>query len=167
MTSHSIVHKLSEIMDCVEKIINLCCVVFLTLQVVSIIVMVFGRYLFNYVPRPTEEFSLFCMVWFSLLSISLSIRDDSHIKMEIMDALVSQGKLKYFQYFATVMAFGFSLYMVVYGYQLVLLTASTRMSGFQISEGWLYLSIPISGGCIALSNIIFFIEKIMENRHAN
>lgn len=154
-------------MNKIERSINLLCVVFLTLQVVSIVVMVFGRYLFSYVPRPTEEFSLFCMVWFSLLSISLSIRDDSHIKMEIMDALVSKEKLIYFQYFAAFMALGFSIYMIVYGYHLVLLTARTRMSGFQISEGWLFLSIPVSGFFSALAHIIFIIEKIRENTHGN
>jgi TRAP-type C4-dicarboxylate transport system permease small subunit len=142
-------------------------VIFLTCQVISIIVMVFGRYLFSYVPRATEEFSLFCMVWFSLLSISLSIRDDSHIKMEIMDALVARDKLKYFQYFAAILTLGFSVYMVVYGYKLVELTARTQMSGFQISEGWLYLSIPVSGVCMALSGVVFFTEKIREYRHDN
>lgn len=157
---------ISMIMNRIEKLINIACVVFLTFQVISIIVMVFGRYLFNYVPRATEEFSLFCMVWFSLLSISLSIRDDSHIKMEIMDALVAPDKLKYFKYFAAFMSLAFSIWMVRYGYQLVLLTAGTRMPGFQVSEGWLYLAIPVSGFFMALANVVFFIEKIREFRNA-
>lgn len=159
--------KISPIMDYIEKFINTVCVLFLAFQVISIIVMVFGRYIFNYVPRMTEEFSLFCMVWFSLLSISLSIRDDSHIKMEVMDALVSPDKIKYFQYFAAILIFGFSVAMVVYGYRLVLLTANTQLSGFQISEGWLYLSIPVSGVFMALSSIVFFIEKIRKYRNVN
>jgi TRAP-type C4-dicarboxylate transport system permease small subunit len=167
MTSDVIGGKISGFMDRVEKIINLLCVIFLTCQVVSIIVMVFGRYLFSYVPRATEEFALFCMVWFSLLSISLSIRDDSHIKMEIMDALVARDKLKYFQYFAAILTLGFSIPMVVYGVKLVELTRRTSMSGFEISEGWLYLAIPVSGVCMALTGIVFFLEKIREYRRDN
>ena len=59
----------------IEKIINGICVAAITIQVLAILVMVFGRYFFSYVPMGTEELALFCMVWFSLLSISLSVRD--------------------------------------------------------------------------------------------
>ena len=155
-----------KIMDRIEKLINIACVVFLAFQVLSIIVMVFGRYFFNYVPRATEEFSLFCMVWFSLLSISLSIRDDSHIKMEVMNVLVSAKILKYFQNFAALLSMVFSVLMVRYGYRLVLLTANTQMPGFQVSEGWLYLAIPVSGFFMTLSNAAFLFEKIMERKDA-
>lgn len=165
MTEHVVGGKLRAIMNRLEKVINLVCVVFLTCQVIAIIVMVFGRYLFSYVPRATEEFSLFCMVWFSLLSISLSIRDDSHIKMEIMDALVARDKLKYFQYFAAIMTLIFSVYMLFYGYRLVGLTSSSKMAGLLISEGWLYLSVPVSGLLMALASLVFFMEQILEHRH--
>lgn len=151
--------RLTRVVDAVEKTISTICVAFMTLQVISIIVMVFGRYFFRYVPRGSEEFALFCMVWFSLLSISLSIRDDSHIKMEIMDFLVPPDKIKFFQYFSSIMIFVFSIYMVVYGIGLVKLTWPCIMSGFRISEGWLYMSVPVSGVFMALSSLVFFIEK--------
>lgn len=155
-----------KIMERIEKLINTACVVFLACQVFAIIVMVFGRYFFNHVPRAAEEISLFCMVWFSLLSISLSIRDDSHIKMEIMNLLVSPQKLRYFQYFAALLSMAFSILMVRYGYQLVRLTANTLMPGFQVSEGWLYLAIPVSGFFMTLANAAFLIEMFMERKDA-
>lgn len=158
-------HILSAAMDRVERAINLLCVTLLTMQVISIIVMVFGRYFFKIVPQGTEEFALTCMVWFSLLSISLSIRDDSHIKMEIMDALVSKEKLLYFQYFAAVMSLGFSGLMIKHGIRLVRLTAGTQMGGLRISEGWLYLAIPVSGVCMGLASVVFLIERIRRRRN--
>ena len=166
MGKHDSFQILSRAIDKIEKAINLICVIFLTIQVVAIIGMVIGRYFFNYVPRGTEELSLFCMVWFSLLSISLSIKDDSHIKMEIMDVLVAPEKLKYFQYFAAIIMVVFSILMVVNGGKLVALTSTTRLSGIQISEGWLYLAIPVSGVCMAVMSIFFFLKKYMEFRNA-
>lgn len=147
-------------MDRLDKSINLFCVIFLFIQVLSIIVMVFGRYLFRYVPRGTEQLSLFCMVWFSLLSISLSIRDDSHIKMEIMDAIFPKKHIVYFQYFAAIMTFLFSIYMVFYGMDLYELTRTTMMSGVRVSEGWLYFSLPVSGICMAIASLALIIEKV-------
>lgn len=165
MASGAKSYMLSAAMDRVEKAINLLCVTFLTLQVLSIIVMVFGRYLFKFVPQGTEEFALTCIVWFSLLSISLSIRDDSHIKMEIMDALVAKEKLLYFQYFAAFISLGFSCLMIKHGIDLVKLTAGTKMGGLQISEGWLYLAIPASGVCMGLASLTFLIERFRGRRN--
>lgn len=166
MRKHNAFQVLSTAVDKIEKAINFICVVFLTIQVVAIIGMVVGRYFFNYVPRGTEELALFCMVWFSLLSIALSIKDDSHIKMEIMDVLVAPEKLKYFQYFAAIVMIIFSVLMIINGGKLVALTAPTTLSGIQISEGWLYLSIPVSGVCMAVMSLFFFIKKYMEFRNA-
>lgn len=149
-----------KMMDRVDLIVNFSCVVFLTLQVISIISMVVGRYFFNHVPKGIEEFALFCMVWISLLSISLSIRDDSHIKMEIVDAIVSPDKVKYFQYFAAVANIIFSVYMIFYGIELVQLTAGTSMPTFRISEGFLYLAIPVAGLFMAIASVGLIIEKI-------
>ena len=159
--------NLSSIMDRLYEVVNLFCVIFLTLQVLSIIIMIIGRYFFNHVPRGTEEFALFCMVWFSLLSISLSIRDDSHIKMEIMDVLVSKDKIKYFQYLAAVVNIIFSIFMILYGIQLVELTSTNVMSTFRISEGFLYLAIPVSGFFMMLASAVLIIEDIWRSKNVN
>ena len=159
--------KISKIMERLEAMVNLFCVVFLTFQVVAIIIMIIGRYFFNYVPRGIEEFALFCMVWFSLLSISLSIRDDSHIKMEIMDVLVAPDKIKYFQYLSAVVNIVFSVYMISYGVRLVKLTSSSTLSTFRISEGFLYLAIPVSGVFLMLASVVLIIENVRRSRNVN
>ncbi|WP_069999482.1 TRAP transporter small permease [Cellulosilyticum sp. I15G10I2] len=159
--------NISKIMDRLDAMVNLFCVVFLTLQVVSIIIMIIGRYFFNYVPRGTEEFALFCMVWFSLLSISLSIRDDAHIKMELMDVLVAADKIKYFQYLSALVNIIFSVFMISYGVELVKLTSSNILSTFRISEGFLYLAIPVSGVFMMIASIVLIIENVRRSRNVN
>jgi len=84
--------------------------------------------------------------------------------MEIMDSLVSPDKIKYFQYFAAVANIIFSVCMILYGSKLVKLTAGTMMPTFRISEGFLYLAIPVSGFFMALASVGLIIEK-MRGKH--
>jgi len=164
MKGEGLYKKFCQIADILYKIINFICVCLLSAQVVAILVMVFGRYIFNKVPLGTEEFALFCMVWFSILSISLSIRNDSHIKMEVMDAIVKPEKIVYFQYFSAVVTFIFSLLMVLKGSEMVKLTAQTKMSGFRVSQGALYFVLPVAGVCMCYLSFMFFLDKFMEKR---
>lgn len=152
--------------ELLTKVINIICVTFLTVQIISIIVMVIGRYFFSYVPRGTEEFALFSMVWFSLLGISLSFKDDSHIKMEIIDLIVGPDKVVFFEFFAYLITMIFGFVMVFKGIDLVKLTKTTTLSGILISEGWLYLSLPVGGACVVLMSISLIIKKIWETKYA-
>ena len=58
-----------KISDIYNSIINFICVTLMCAQTVSIIVMVFGRYIFNKVPQWTEQFALFCMILFGILML--------------------------------------------------------------------------------------------------
>jgi len=164
MKKKSIYAKLCTFADSLHKVINFICVCLLSVQVVAILVMVFGRYIFRKVPLGTEEFALFCMVWFSILSISLSIRDDGHIKMEVMDLLVKKEKLIIFQIFSAIAIFIFSIFMIFDGSKLVMLTLGTKLSGFRISQGAIYFVLPVTGVCMCYLSFMFFLDKVMEKR---
>ena len=101
--------------DICNAIINFCCVVLLTAQTLSIIMMVFGRYIFNKVPAWTEQFAIFCMVWFAMFSIALGVRKDSHVKVELVDTFASEKVLLGFKIFGCFMTMVFGFIMVRYG----------------------------------------------------
>lgn len=96
-----------------NSVINFICVVLLTAQAVSILTMVAGRYIFNKVPPWSEQFALFCMIWFAMFSIALAVRDDSHVKMEVIDTLVSPKALLGFKLFGNICTMVFGIIMVV------------------------------------------------------
>ena len=85
--------------DICNAIINFCCVTLLTAQTLAIIMMVIGRYVFNKVPAWTEQFAIFCMVWFAMFSIALGVRRDSHVKVELIDTFASPRVLLFFKLF--------------------------------------------------------------------
>lgn len=149
-----------------NKVINFICVVLLTAQTVAILVMVIGRYIFNHVPQWTEQFALFCMIWFAMFSIALAVRDDSHVKMEVIDSLVSPKVLNYFKLFGMICTAVFGYVMVVYGMEVTKLTWTTKLSAFRISSGIQYFS-AVAGGFFMITNAIVYSIETFVKYHDN
>ena len=137
-------------------------VVLLTVQLIAIIVMVFGRYFFRHVPAGTEQLALFCLVWFAMLSISLSVRDDSHVKMEVIDKLVGPKNVIWFQLFCALVTAAFGVIMVVYGRQICAITSMSKLTGTKIPTSWLYGSAVFGGCCMVFNCIVFAVEALTK-----
>ena len=150
--------------DITNAIINFFCVVLLTAQTIAILIMVFGRYIFNKVPQWSEQFALFCMVWFAMFSIALAVRDDSHVKMEVIDNFVSKKALLYFKLFGCICTVAFGLVLVVYGVPLVKLTWGTKLSAFRIPTGLQYCS-ALAGGLFMITNAVIFCIEMFARYH--
>lgn len=153
-----------KVSDAYNSIINFICVVLLTAQLISIIVMVFGRYLFGKVPQWTEQFALFCMIWFALFSIALAVRTDSHVKMEVVDSLVSPHTLLYFKLFGNLCTAAFGVIMVIYGIDITKLTWSTMLSAFRIPLGVQYFS-AVAGGFFMITNAAVYCIEMFVKYH--
>lgn len=152
---YKIVMKASDICN---SIINFICVTLMCAQTVSIIVMVFGRYLFNKVPQWTEQFALFCMIWFAMFSIALAVRTDSHVKMEVVDNFVSPAGLLAFKIFGNLCTAIFGAILVVYGMEITQLTMPTMMSAFRIPLGIQYFSAVAGGFFMIVNATVYCIE---------
>lgn len=152
-----------SISDFFNRLINFICVMLLTVQTIVILIMVFGRYLFNYVPGWVEQFALFCMVWFAMFSIALGVRDDSHVKVEVIDKFVSPGALIWVRLFANLCTIFFGIIMVRYGLGITALTWSTRLSAFRVPVGFQYFSTVAGGVFMVINAIVYSIEMILKN----
>lgn len=142
--------------------INFICVVLLTAQVISILIMVVGRYFFNKVPAWSEQFALFCMIWFAMFSIALAVRDDSHVKMEVIDTLVSPKALLGFKLFGNFCTMIFGIVMVIFGTKISALTWTTKLSAFRVPSGLQYFS-AVAGGLFMVINAIIFCIEMFAN----
>ncbi len=145
--------------DICNSIINFICVTLMTAQTLSIIIMVFGRYLFNKVPQWTEQFALFCMIWFAMFSIALAVRTDSHVKMEVVDNFVSPGVLLCFKIFGNICTAAFGMILVIYGMEITELTMPTTLSAFRVPLGIQYFS-SVAGGFFMIVNAIVYCIEI-------
>lgn len=155
---------LLKVSDICNTIINFCCVLLLTAQTLSIIMMVFGRYIFNKVPAWTEQFAIFCMVWFAMFSIALGVRNDAHVKVELVDAFVKPKVLLIFKLFACMATIVFGFIMVRYGVALSQMTWKSMLSAFRVPVGLQYAS-AVAGGVFMLFNgVVYCIELIAKEQ---
>lgn len=132
--------------------------IFLLFQVVITSYVVFGRFVLDKTPGWGEELSLLCMVWFSLLSASVAIKDDHHIRLSLVDMILPKKALRVLHGFTNFLIFCFGIFMIVGGIKLMILTKNYIMPGSGISSLWLYMSLPIAGFCI----IFMLLGKVGE-----
>ena len=129
----------------VYNIVRIFAVTFLVLQIVVVSYVVFGRFILNKTPRWGEEFSLLCMVWFSLLSASMAEFNRAHIGVKLNKFFLPEKGVRVIEMANHVIKILIALFMIFAGFKLVETTKGGIMPGMDISSAWLYLSVPISG----------------------
>ena len=142
-----------KFIDILYKYIDNLCKLFMVLQVLIVSRVVFGRFILNKTPAWGEELALLCMVWFSLLSASLAVKNNAHIRISVIDSFLSEKALKVMHSMYFIFMLVFSIFMLVEGTKLSLLTLRSIMPGTGISISWLYLSVPVSGLAMLLTLI--------------
>ncbi|TCO68814.1 TRAP transporter small permease [Marinisporobacter balticus] len=100
-----------------------------------------------------EPVVLMCMVYMSLVSAALAIRNDTHIRMAVIDFIAPEKVVSVMRGMAQVAIFGFGLFMIVYGWQFSMLAGRNIITGVGIKSMWLYLTCPIAGIAVCLMGI--------------
>ena len=123
-----------------------CKIVFIASIVITSYV-VFMRFVMSKTPRWGEQAILMCMVYMALISASLAIRTDKHLRVVLIQYLFPQKvrakAMKVLHSLSQVTIFLFSLFM----------------------KSWLYAAVPVAGVCMLLmqsERLILFILKLMK-----
>ena len=145
-----------------------CKIVFIASIVITSYV-VFMRFVMSKTPRWGEQAILMCMVYMALISASLAIRTDKHLRVVLIQYLFPQKvrakAMKVLHSLSQVTIFLFSLFMIVYGIQFTQLMSKSVLSGIPIAKSWLYAAVPVAGVCMLLmqsERLILFILKLMK-----
>jgi len=126
------------------KVVEGLSVFFMIGMVVTVCYVVFMRYCLNNAPRWGEEVALLCMVWFALLSASLAIWDNRHIRVTVWEMVLPQKTLRLLELLVHVILFFTLVLMFYYGLDLLKVVAPGKMSGTGISYIYLYGAVPVS-----------------------
>lgn len=124
--------------------------------------VVFCRYILHSTPRWGEQAILLCMVYMALISASLAVRTDTHIRVMLIDYLLPQKVISFLKAMSHVMIFAFSLFMIIYGVQFTKLMGKSVMSGLGCKQSFLYASVPIAGVCMLLMQSEKFLLAVMK-----
>lgn len=134
------------------------CKALLIVQVIIVAYVVFGRFILHATPPWGEEGALVCMVWFCLVSATIAIRDDSHLRMTVIEMWLPPKVIKMIDNSNQVITFSFALFMLVAGIKLTALTSMSVMAGISISSAWLYAAVPVAGFTIMFA----LLEKVRK-----
>lgn len=123
--------------------------------------VVFARYILHFTPRWGEQLILLCMVYMSLISASLAIRKETHIRVTILDLFMPKGFIKFLKYMSHFLIIAFSVFMLVDGVKFVQLMSKSVMSGLPVKQSFLYAAVPVAG----LAMMLMESEKLILFAH--
>lgn len=153
-----------KLWDKVDKVVfgivkNIC--VLMLMALVTVVFYIFiGRYILHKSPMWGEPLSLFLLTWMSILGSSLVLRTDEHLKVTMFDSRMKKGQILATDILATVCIIAFSIFMVVYGLQLIKQARSNTMAGVNIPYAWMYMSLPVTGVLYILALITQWTRRI-------
>ncbi|MDD3369035.1 MAG: TRAP transporter small permease [Lachnospiraceae bacterium] len=144
------------------------CKMLFILSICTTSYVVFCRYILSKTPRWGEQAILICMVYMALISASLAIRTDKHIRVVLIQYVfpssVREKAMSILHGLSQISIFAFSLFMIIYGFQFTQLMMKSRMSGLGVPNSVLYASVPAAGVCMLLmqsERFILFASKLM------
>lgn len=117
----------------------------LGVQIIVCIIIFFGRYLFKTTPVWGESLALMCLVWMCILSSSLAIVNDGHLRVTAFDHLLSKRALFILELISSIIIFCFAMFMIKAGWYLARSAVNNNMAGLGISKAWMNGSIPVAG----------------------
>ncbi|MEB3101014.1 TRAP transporter small permease [Ferviditalea candida] len=119
------------------------------------------RYVFNSPKAWVEEVSSYLVIWGALLGISVALRNDHHIQIDMLyDKLPASAK-RWVDLFANFVGILFSVFYAYYGYLLVAKRYTSGMVSMDVGiPMWIvYLILPISG----ILFLLRFIERFVHH----
>lgn len=130
----------------------LCVLIFLVL-VLDVLWGVLTRYAFGQQAHWSEELARLLLVWLAMIGASLAYIEKSHLGVDVLTRLLDHQARRLADVITHAMVFLFAAAVMVYGGSILFLDrweSGQVMAALPIKKAWFYLSVPISGGLIAL-----------------
>lgn len=145
----------TKLLDILTRAIEIIIVIFMMLDVISMLIQVVGREL-GIAPSWTEELSRYLMIWIGLLGGAVIVRESGHLGIDIFIGFVKNRAVKRgivaLSHICTILV---GIIMFYYGIYVTLQNFGQISPALKIAFSWVYMSLPISGALI----IIFSLEK--------
>ena len=148
--------------DAAYKVFMTFCQIMFAISICVTSYVVFARYVLKFTPRWGEQLILICMVYMALISASLAIRKETHIRVAVLDLFMPKRFITFLKYAGHFIIIAFSIFMIVDGYKFVQLMSKSYLSGLPLKQSYLYAAVPIAG----IAMLIMESEKLILFVHA-
>jgi TRAP-type C4-dicarboxylate transport system permease small subunit len=155
----AIAHKTGLI---IEKICGAVCVLCFAAMTLVAILGVFFRYVMQSPFMWTEEVARYLLVWLGFTAINIALRQDRHIKVEVLPKLVPPVVVKIFGYLVDGLIAVFFIVLLKQGYLLTvnnIMTAST----FPLSMSWILVAVPVAAGLTLIQLFLSVVKKLFSD----
>lgn len=125
---------------------------FLVGMVGIITMQVFNRYVLKSSLDWSEELGRYFFIWSVYVGCSYGMKEDRHLEVTILRSLVGPKVERAIITVAYSLTIVFCLFSVVYGVEMLsfLLETGQKSPALEVSMFWIYLSIPIGMGMMAI-----------------
>jgi len=145
----------------IEKICGAVCVLCFATMTLTAILGVFFRYIMQSPFMWTEEVARYLLVWLGFTAINIALRQDRHIKVEIIAKLVPPVVAKIISYLVDALIAFFFIVLLQQGYLLTvnnMMTAST----FPLSMSWILVAVPAAAALTLIQLFLSVVKKIFS-----
>ncbi|MDY9921072.1 MAG: TRAP transporter small permease [Synergistota bacterium] len=141
--------KLNWYIDKIEDILLTYLMIIMTSVIFLQVIM---RYIFNNSFTWCEEFSVICFMWITWIGASNGVKKGTHIRILILIDLLNEKTKKIFMLIIDIIWFLFTLLLVKYGWQMVLMAYefNRRTPALDVPMAFNYLSVILGGTCMAI-----------------
>jgi len=132
----------------------------LVFTVVLIFIQVIMRYVFNNSLSWSEELARYIFIWQIWLGTGVGIRLKEQIRVELFAKNLSPSGAKWMNALALTILLLFCIFLVINGYQLVMMIAGRNAlsTALKIPLSYVYLSLPFSSAITSL----YLIDQLFE-----
>ena len=155
--------KIKPVYNWTYKLVMFICKILLIVDILVTSMAVAGRYI-SFIPDPawSEQVVLTCMVYMAVLSATLAIRTNSHIRMTVFDDYLPKNVVKTLDVVSDIAVMVLGYILLTKGIE-VCQSPLAKFGKYEsmpwLSRVWMYVPIPLAGG----SMIIFEIEQLVDH----
>ncbi|OHE23972.1 MAG: hypothetical protein A3K40_08085 [Syntrophobacterales bacterium RIFOXYC2_FULL_60_23] len=151
-----------KILNCIEKILEMICTVFVGAIVLVLFYAVIMRYGFHKPPAWSIEVSRFMFLWMVMFGAALVTREKSHIEIDfIVNYLPLKIRFFWINLLRLVML-SFCGVLIYYGIKILPIVGQANTPTLEISIGWLYAAVPAGGFLMGIYILELLIRSLRE-----
>ncbi|MEP3390110.1 MAG: TRAP transporter small permease [Reichenbachiella sp.] len=156
--------------DKLDEILEKSLSILLGLMVINVLWQVASRYLLNDPSAFTDELSRYLLIWVGLLGAAYASGKGMHVAIELLERKLSEKQKRFQQICIRLLICAFALFtLIIGGTRLVVISfqLGQTSSAMQLSLGYVYLALPLSGVLICFYALSDFITLLKNNHGAS
>ena len=159
VTAGKIVALADRIGQAIETVCGIFCVACFAAMTATALLGVFFRYVMQSPFMWTEEVSRYLLVWMGFTAVSIALRRDRHIKVEVLEKLVPPMVARAVGYLVDALIALFFIVLLKQGY---LMTVDNMMMAatFKLSMSWVLAAVPVAALLTLIQLFLRVVRKV-------